>query len=163
MIVSAVTDLIDDGALILLPILGILPEIRTCAKYIIPKIIFKFFPVRVGEFAILNIESEKRKDLLQKARQKGAPFGFWGGIHEFIPSVGNDEEKREEEQEGRQGHQKSDEEQKEQQEQEREEGAGRERSEARVFEASEGRCERSNGGSDWRSEKGTTGANEVSV
>lgn len=40
------------------------------------KIIFKFFPVRVGEFAILNIESEKRKDLLQKARRKARLLAF---------------------------------------------------------------------------------------
>ena len=72
-------------------------------------------------------------------------------------------EMREAEQEGiRQGHEENGKEEKEPEEQ-AEERAGRERSEARVFETSEGRCERSNGGSDWRSEEGTTGADEVSV
>jgi len=36
------------------------------------KIIFEFFPVRVGEFAILNIESEKRKISSRRRAEKRA-------------------------------------------------------------------------------------------
>jgi hypothetical protein len=39
------------------------------------KIIFEFFPVRVGEFAILNIESEKERSPPEGA-PKSAPFDF---------------------------------------------------------------------------------------
>jgi hypothetical protein len=41
------------------------------------KIFFEFFPVRVSDFAILNIESEKRK-ISPEGAPKSAPFDFCG-------------------------------------------------------------------------------------
>ena len=51
-----------------------------CVKDIFTKIIFEKCPLYPFQFAILNLESEKKRKLTQKARLPSAPFVFGGKV-----------------------------------------------------------------------------------
>ena len=51
------------------------------------KINFKNFPVYPMQFAILELEGEKKENLLKRARPAGAFCAFWGELTEHFRGI----------------------------------------------------------------------------